>query len=307
MRFVIAGFCLVLVGLLLPISHWHRSLPLPSPSPTPSPVIQLLFTGDMMLDRNVRKIGESKGYDYIFDQLTPIFTQADLVVSNLEGPITTNASVSLGSVIGSPQNYTFTFSPTIPSTLVKNNIKLVNLGNNHILNFGKTGLDSTIKYLTTAGIDYFGNTGYPDNRYFIKTLGDKTIGFVNYNQFVKDGDNACLADIAAIKDQTDVLIVYTHWGIEYQTVANQTIQSLAHSFIDTGADIIIGSHPHVVQQTEIYNGKYIYYSLGNFIFDQYFSPETQSGLLVKVTIDQDNTITTTDFPISIPSTGQIKL
>jgi poly-gamma-glutamate synthesis protein (capsule biosynthesis protein) len=297
----------ILSFLLVPFSRVTLS---PPPSPTPLPVdqsIEIIFAGDMMLDRNVRKVGDSKGYDYIFEQLTPLFTQADLVISNLEGPITENTSVSLGSIIGSPQNYTFTFNPSILPTLVKNNLKIVNLGNNHILNFGKTGLDSTLKYLDSAGIEYFGNTGYPKNRFFIKTIKNKIIGLVNYNQFVKDGESACLEDIAAIRNQVDVLIVYSHWGIEYQTDANLTIQSLAHSFIDAGADIIIGSHPHVVQQTEIYNGKYIYYSLGNFVFDQYFSPETQSGLLVKVIIDPANNLTLTDYSISIPSSGQIIL
>ena len=111
------------------------------------------------------------------------------------------------------------------------------------------------------------------------------IGFVNYNQFVPHGFAAAKEDILKARSQADLVVLYAHWGEEYRERPGQTIEEQAHQLIEAGADLIIGSHPHVIQSTELYQGKKIYYSLGNFLFDQYFSPETQKGLLVVLTID----------------------
>jgi gamma-polyglutamate biosynthesis protein CapA len=119
------------------------------------------------------------------------------------------------------------------------------------------------------------------------------------------GLSHCLADINQVENSSDLVIVYAHWGNEYQSNSNLAIQTIAHKLIDAGADVIIGSHPHVVQESEIYNGKVIYYSLGNFIFDQYFMPETQQGLLVKMVIDMKaETIAFIEYPILLLPTGQ---
>jgi poly-gamma-glutamate synthesis protein (capsule biosynthesis protein) len=94
-----------------------------------------------------------------------------------------------------------------------------------------------------------------------------------------------LQDIQNVKqEKIDRLIVYTHWGKEFTDVPEADIRNLAHQFIDAGADLIIGSHPHVIQSQEEYRGKKIYYSLGNFIFDQFFDPRTQKGLVVTAEI-----------------------
>jgi poly-gamma-glutamate synthesis protein (capsule biosynthesis protein) len=99
--------------------------------------------------------------------------------------------------------------------------------------------------------------------------------------------------------------MYTHWGREYMTEPDNGEITLAHEFIDSGVDLVIGSHPHVVQTKEEYNGKIIYYSLGNFVFDQYFDPNTREGLAVEVTIDpNDKSIIAKDFPIMLGSSGQ---
>jgi poly-gamma-glutamate synthesis protein (capsule biosynthesis protein) len=78
--------------------------------------------------------------------------------------------------------------------------------------------------------------------------------------------------------------VYSHWGDEYVT-ANAMQKSLARRFIDAGAEIVIGAHPHVVQEHELYAGKHIYYSLGNFIFDQYFNEQVRRGLMLELALD----------------------
>ncbi|MFH1713281.1 MAG: CapA family protein, partial [Candidatus Jacksonbacteria bacterium] len=105
-----------------------------------------------------------------------------------------------------------------------------------------------------------------------------------YSQFDVESAQEVIRQLAA---ETDLIIVNIHWGAEYEHQFNQTQQSIAHKLIDAGADIIIGHHPHVAQGMEIYQNKPIFYSLGNFVFDQYFSPDTQEGLALGVNITDD--------------------
>ena len=96
--------------------------------------------------------------------------------------------------------------------------------------------------------------------------------------------------ITALRERVDLIFVSLHWGEEYQLQSNVEQQRIARALIDVGADAVIGHHPHVIQEVEEYNGGWIFYSLGNFIFDQYFSPETMEGLVASVTV-QDGAIT----------------
>jgi len=111
---------------------------------------------------------------------------------------------------------------------------------------------------------------------------------------------AATALIQETKKNVDLIIVHIHWGTEYQHQFNQQQEKIGHALIDAGADIIIGHHPHVVQGMEIYKNKPIFYSLGNFIFDQYFSPDTQEGLAVGLKLT-NNKISATLFPLQAKS------
>lgn len=295
-RIFLGGLILVIFGVFLGVIFSNSkeevnfapvflSPPTPISSPAPKP-IKIVFGGDLMFDRNIRLQAEKfGGYDFFFTNLAPLFQEADLVVANLEGPITEFSSQSVGTLPGSPKNFIFTFSSAVVETLAKNNFYLLNLGNNHILNFGLEGLAQTKNYLKVAGIGYFGNTGDDEKRYFVWQKDNLKIGFVNYNQFAPNGFALAKEDILKARPQADLVILYAHWGEEYQERPGQTIEKQARQLVEAGADLIIGSHPHVVQPAELYQGKKIYYSLGNFLFDQYFSPETQKGLLVVLTID----------------------
>jgi len=299
---MIKTFLATLVLSLFPfLSH-------PSPTPTPSPQpITLLFAGDLMLDRHIRQKAQSSGYDFILEPLTNLFSQQDLVIANLEGPVTDNNSISLGSEIGSPRNYVFTFSPDSLATLTKNKIHLVNLGNNHILNFGNKGLTTTLSYLDQNQIAYFGQPEAAQN-YRILEFQGKKISIISYNQFISGGLAQTLTNLNQTLNQSDWQIIYAHWDNEYAPQSSPATQKLAHQFIDAGADLVIGSHPHVVQQTEIYQGKTVYYSLGNFVFDQYFSKETQTGLLVQVKIDPiSGNFSFADYQIKMDLSGQTQL
>lgn len=97
-------------------------------------------------------------------------------------------------------------------------------------------------------------------------------------------------DIKSAKEKIDFLIVTFHYGTEYQKIPNSNQKMWSESAVDFGADIVIGHHPHVTQPVEIYKDKYIAYSLGNFIFDQYFSKETMKGFMLEVKIIDDDIV-----------------
>ncbi|NTV41427.1 MAG: CapA family protein [Candidatus Moranbacteria bacterium] len=267
--------------------------------------VRILFVGDMMFDRYIRQVSEKKGSDFVFAGVKEMLSGSDLVIGNLEGPITDKPSVSVGSKIGVPDNYIFTFDPAVGGQLWKNNIHLVNLGNNHILNFGEEGLSKTKENLKSSGVDFFGDPA-GEKRLAIWEKNGTKIVFVSYNQFEKDAKSKTLVDIVqAKKAKTDWLVLYAHWGTEFASQSSDNIKDLAHSFIDSGVDLVIGSHPHVVQDKEEYKGKMIYYSLGNFIFDQYFSPQTQRGMAVQFEMNsRDGKISAKEFLVSMKNSGQ---
>jgi gamma-polyglutamate biosynthesis protein CapA len=293
-------------------------IPVPpaAPSPTPIQSVRLLFGGDLMFDRHIRGWIEREGAAYVLAPLEPTFQKYDAVIANLEGPVTTFPSRSVGSAVGSTNNFIFTFSPNIVPMLKKNKFEMVSLGNNHITNFGQEGVIQTKKFLSEGGIGYFGNTGYeatPEERTLYSDIGGYQIAFIGLNQFVADGFAEGLADVKAAKQSqaADLIIVMPHWGNEYWPESGPVIENQAHQLIEAGADLIIGAHPHVTQQVEEYQGKRIYYSLGNFVFDQYFQPEVMAGLLVGVTISTDENgeilLNFEELPIRIDKNGQTYL
>jgi poly-gamma-glutamate synthesis protein (capsule biosynthesis protein) len=261
--------------------------------------MRILFGGDLMFDRNVRILAEQIGYDnLVTSELKQLFFDHDLVIANLEGPITDNNSLSVGTGPGDLHNTRFTFDPVVTQWLADHNFQLVNLGNNHLLDFGVEGVETTYQYLDQASVSYFGWIGpAPAVELFNKisttlVLNDLNIGLVNYNQFGQQTIESVLSEISTLKDQVDYLIVFTHWGIEYAPEANAVITKQGRQFIESGAHLVIGTHPHVIQPYEDYLHGRIYYSLGNFIFDQYFSTEVKRGQLVQLElelIDQEAT------------------
>lgn len=269
--------------------------------------LTVLFGGDMMFDRYIRTAMRRHGNNFPLAPLKETLAQADVVVANLEGPVTENASLSETSVAGARDNYFFTFDPAVATMLRDFNIDVVNIGNNHILNFKEAGAEQTKQFLKEAGVEYFGSPLASDNRLLIKEIKGVRVALVNYNQFVWQGKEKAFLDIGVAKQSADVVILYAHWGTEYVPALPKT-KELAHEFIDMGVDLIIGSHSHVVQEKEIYQGKTIYYSLGNLVFDQYFSPETTHGLLVKATLDTETkNFTFEEIPLILKNTGQTVL
>lgn len=278
-----------------------------SASPTAKEPIRLLFGGDLMFDRHIRQRMAEHGVSFILQPLEELFQQYDTVIANLEGPVTTFPSRSVNSAIGSTNNFIFTFEPAILPMLKNNRFHILNIGNNHIQNMGVEGVAQTKQLLQQNDIQFFGNSDTetsPAERVLVQSDTTPTLAFVNYNQFVPRGWETALEDVRYATQEAEMVIVLPHWGNEYQKIANQVIQEQAHALIDAGADLIIGGHPHVVQQKEEYQGKTIYYSLGNFVFDQYFQPEVMQGLLVGVEIESDQTLHFTEIPVRIDKSGQ---
>lgn len=266
----------------------------------------ILFLGDLMLDRYERTLIERKGIGWITEGAERLFLGQDLNIANLEGPITEKKSVSLGTDEKEKNHFVFTFSPEQAlGFLEKNRISAVSIGNNHILNFGKSGLDETEKFLESKKVSYFGDPENPNN-YLIENINGLKICLINYNQFGGSGAEETAGKIKELKNSCDFLVVYAHWGKEYELNESEKQKIQAREFIDAGADMIVGSHPHVVQSMEIYKGKTIFYSLGNFIFDQYFSEDTRIGLALGVSFSGEKT----DFiltPIYIEKNGKLVL
>ena len=253
----------------------------------PKKDIAIFFAGDAMFDRGIRYFsGQNGGNDFVFQKISDFLLKNDLNVVNLEGPITDNNSISINSKVAAPDNYIFTFNPSWAQTLWQHNILLVGIGNNHILNFESRGVESTKQYLLKAGVNYFGEPY--GKRTVIKEIQGVKVGFVAYNEFLggyTKEKNEVVSAIKNLKNQADIIFVFCHWGQEYQKDPSLVQKEFGKDFIDAGADAIFGAHPHVIQNMEEYKGKRIYYSLGNFIFDQYFSDDVRNGLGVIVKIN----------------------
>ncbi len=255
---------------------------LPSANSSSSP-LRMLFVGDMMLDRHIAEKIKQKGLNYIFDNLNNagFFDNYDLISANLEGAVTDNGDHYLPI-----KSYDFAFDPDLVAALKAYNFTFFNLANNHLADQGEAGIEQTRANLDKLNYAYSGceDGVIAECSSRIITAGDYTLGMIGLSGVGARLDSEkIIALISNLKEKTDLIIVNIHWGQEYALRSNQTQQSLAHKMIDAGADAIIGHHPHVIQEIEIYKNKPIFYSLGNFIFDQYFSPETQAGLAVELT------------------------
>ena len=242
----------------------------------------LLFVGDLMFDRHIRNSMEAYGSAHILSDVAQLLSSADLTIGNLEGPITSYPSVSTHTEVGSPANMHFTFAPSIPALLTEYGFDLVSIGNNHILDFGEEGLMQTLAHTRTAGLAVVGNPLEKPPLPLVRMVSGIRVAFIGYNDFF--GANALQTQeaIRVSAETADVTVVLAHWGDEYVPEPPERIQGLARSFVESGADLVIGTHPHVVQPYEDYQGARIYYSLGNFVFDQYWMESVRCGQAVHV-------------------------
>lgn len=259
--------------------------------------VSLTFLGDIMLDRGVKSSVYSNfngDYSKLFENLDELHT-SDIVFANLEGPISDG-----GKNVGS--KYSFRFEPLVAKVLKEAGIDVVSFANNHVGDWSLEAFTDTLTHLHNAGITFAGaglNKQEASNVKILESHGIK-VGFLAFSdvgptwmEAQQDGAGQLLASdperleyIKQAKEKVDILVVSYHWGEEYSE-HTQRQEELAKSSIDNGANLVIGHHPHVIQDIEEYNGGLIAYSLGNAIFDQNFSKETMEGLLLQVDISKD--------------------
>jgi len=270
--------------------------------------VNILMAGDIMLGRYIATLREKKGGDFPFTHMPEIIAAVekalgtdhlDIVAANLEGPIV-ETQVAWGDLV-------FRFDPSVAELLKKVGFTTFQTSNNHTFNQMRAGFDETLNRLTAVGIQAFGHPDTPDGPSSLISydFNGTSVGFLGLNDTDFKLDlPAAEAKIKAAKTTVDVLIIGIHWGIEYKTTASTQQVELAHALIDAGADFIWGTHPHVVENHEVYNGKNIYYSLGNFVFDQYFSADVKKGLVLGLRIDPDGTLTSVEVPVDLVDGGE---
>ena len=270
-------------------------------------VVSMLFGGDVMLDRTVRTTAQRLGVPYFTDNIHRIFWAQDVTMVNFEGPVTDKPSISNVTQDNS-HHFKFTFDKAQTKAFCDvNRINIVTIGNNHILNFGKDGLNQTQEFLEQNNIDYVGVPEANVKNIVYKNIGGRKIAFVAYNDFAPPSPEETITLVKEAKDNSDFVVVYPHWGREYNKKMTQAQRDTAHLLIDAGADLIVGAHPHVIEPVEIYNGSVIFYSLGNFVFDQFFNDDVRERLLLNVLIDENDKITFVLTPLWTNKFGQLEL
>ncbi len=251
-----------------------------------------LAGGDIMLSRGVARAMDSRNDpDLPFSKMTSVFKAADFCFANFESPVSGNDRV-LG------KGLVFNVQERNVAGLVRNNFKIVGLANNHSMDQGVNGMRHTKAFLTEKGIINMGTGENLDEAWAGKVIEANGIKFgfiaVSYAS-INDGGVArnpyvarieekdrLKASIEKMRAEADIVVVAFHAGIEYTRKPHQPQIDFAHAAIDFGADIAIGAHPHWIQTLEEYKGKYIFYSLGNFIFDQR-QPGTTEGMMLRIT------------------------
>ena len=261
--------------------------------------IVIFAVGDIVLDRGVEYMIDKKGggnYRFPFLKIAEDLEEPDVLFGNLEGPISDQGE-KVGSI------YSFRMEPEAIEGLKYAGFDFLSLANNHAFDYQRIALEDTMDNLGEAGIDYVG-AGFDKGEAFsvkVRKVNNTKIGFLAYTNLGAAGWQAGeertglawidWADIDWVKDtirdakeEVDVLFVSLHAGWEYSPEPNVFQQEFSKACIEAGADMVLGHHPHVIQEVEEYEGGWIAYSLGNFIFDQGFSEETMKGLLLEIIV-----------------------
>lgn len=260
--------------------------------------IEIIFAGDTMMDWSVRSAVNRYGPDFPFRQVRNEVYKADYAILNLETAIT-NRSIKYKK--------TFNFKSDSKSLSgIKNaGFDMVNLANNHTLDYRVDGFVDTLRNLSNYQLAYVGG-GYNNREaYAAKTVlvKNKKVKFLAFSQIppmgwgalnnrpgVADGYNISkiINIIKSERKSADYLIVFFHWGREGQNRPSSAQRLNARHFIDAGTDLVVGSHPHVLQGFEYYKGKPIAYSLGNFLFPSYVHGRNAQTGLLKLKIQDNN-------------------
>ena len=289
-------FMLCLVALLLPGCGKHvaqSDVPETIKRTARSTTVSMVSVGDILLGNAAAQHLELHGYDWPFEYVRPLLSDADVVIGNLEGPITTAKNGRSNSAYGA--------KPASASALKRAGFHALSLANNHAMDFGTAGMDETIELLRAQDILPFGagSNESQAHRGIVYDFGTLRIGLLGYadewekqrklNWYAKGTQPGCAlfsaenmeTDIARMRKYADVVVISVHWGSNYKPV-RKSQEKMGRRAIELGADIVCGHHPHIAQGIEIYRGKPIIYSVGNFVFGttgSYEKDEHEYGLV----------------------------
>jgi len=281
------------------------------------PIIRVGMVGDIVPGRNIHLTMERYGdYQYPFRRVAERLAGFDLTIANLEGNISDTLE---NPVYSHPNTIDFVTGSAFLDGFKLAGIDAVTLGNNHSCfnetGWGTQGLEDTMAALAAAELPYFG-AGYDITEaraaftteirgVSIAILGhdavtanldigqDRKLGVVAQTWGADDsspgtnpfGLDQFLADVESAVAEHDIVIPYLHGGAEFQWIVPEWLQMAARGAIDAGATLVVTNHPHIIQGMEVYAGRPIVYSLGNFIFDQMFSVDTRQGFILDLTFD----------------------
>lgn len=278
--------------------------------------VTLFFGGDMMLDRGVKNSvmkNFNGDYSMMFKNVSEMIKKADIAFANLEGPASDQGEDKRNL-------YSFRMDPSVIPVLKGSGLSILSVANNHAGDWSRDAFTDSLNRLKENEILYTGgglNILESENPIIIEKYGMK-IGYLGFTDTGPDwmratetqagilsASNPRFAEIIKnAASKVDYLIITFHFGEEYKKIHNNRQEYLAHSAIDNGAKIIIGQHPHVVQDTEVYKDGFIAYSLGNFIFDQHFSTDTMQGMLLEMKLNKDGNISITKNTLKLSKAFQ---
>lgn len=257
----------------------------------------MLFVGDIFLGRNVEQLIEAYGPEYPFLNTSTLLESVDVTIGNFEGAIP-KVHVPTPS-----KSFVFSVQKSYLSLLQNTGFDILSLANNHAHDFGDDGLVHTRASCVEFSLNCIGEPyGLSDISSTVTSAGDTQVGILALQAIERNPKHDELeARVNALEGQSEVQIAFVHWGTEYEATHNELQQELAEWLIDAGVDAVVGHHPHVIEPVVFYKDRPIFYSLGNFVFDQYFSEEVQTGLALRFLFQKDQ-ITVTPIPVSSVAT-----
>jgi gamma-polyglutamate biosynthesis protein CapA len=273
---------------------------------------RLIFTGDVMLSRGVRReILAARDVALPFRKMAPMLAASDIAFVNLESPFSDRGPYREGGLV-------FHAAPDMIAGLKLAGIAVASTANNHTRDCAAHGVEFTVAWLRAHGIEPVGSgeSEAATHKGIVLVRHGIRFGFLGYTYDQNNGNwkdidprialadpKAVCRDVTEIRKRSDVVIVSMHHGIEYTLKPTAAQVAFAHAAIDAGAKLVIGHHPHVVQPSESYRDGLIFYSLGNFIFDQYQRVETQHGEVVQISFVGRNILATHVMPVKITRSG----
>jgi len=283
-------------------------LPAPSVGGGKAGTVKLSFIGDVMFASKVEDLLKKNGWEYPYQYVADDLKKADITMANLETPLTSQGKAQ-------SKDYVYRSSPEALPALQAAGIDLVTGANNHIMDYGETGLLDTLDSLDNAGLKRVGMGRNFEEAFkpVIMEHNGVKIAFFGFSRVVPDTSwfatvnkpgvagtyvpDQALKAIAEAREQADLVVVFAHWGVERQDSPVKEQTELAHQYIDQGADLVVASHPHVVQGFEQYKGKWIAYSLGNFIFTTNEDANTWDSMILNAECTKERTCDLQMVPI----------